>query len=464
MRRLVPDTIAGRTLLVLLLGLTVSHALGVALYFTDRASALMLAGGEHVGERIVTVVRLVENAPPGERRRVVELADNPNLRVDLSEESLIGKGLPDDWRSEVLRKSLTDHLASIGERNFLIRYLGAGAFGDMKMGPGRFAHRGMMRSHREMMSRHGKMVMVSLELPDSGWLNFVAPVEPADGFWSLRLVISMGVMILGVVLLSVFVVSRMSAPLAGFARAAERLGLDVNAPALPESGPREVRHAVRAFNKMQDRIRRFVEDRTQMIAAITHDLRTPITRLRLRAEFVEDEEQQRKMLADLEEMESMIASTLSFARDDSAREPRQNIDLLALLHSVCDDLADVGQPVEFRSEGRLPFECRPVALRRAFTNVIENAVKYGERARVSLAAEPDAIRICVDDDGPGIPEDRGEEVFKPFHRLEGSRSRDTGGTGLGLTVARTIARAHAGDITLSNRAGGGLRAEIVLPR
>ncbi len=160
----------------------------------------------------------------------------------------------------------------------------------------------------------------------------------------------------------------------------------------------------------------------------------------------------------------MIASTLSFARDDAASEPRRNTDLVSLLQSACDGVGDAGHEVMFEGEGRLPYECRPVALSRAFTNLIENAAKYGARARVSLSEDTGAVRVRIDDDGPGIPEASREDVFKPFQRLEGSRNRDTGGTGLGLTVARSIVRAHGGDITLHDQPGGGLRVEVTLPR
>jgi signal transduction histidine kinase len=238
----------------------------------------------------------------------------------------------------------------------------------------------------------------------------------------------------------------------------------VNAPPLPESGLLEVRRAALAFNQMQERIRRFVEDRTQMIAAIAHDLGTPITRLRLRAEYVEDEEQHQKMLADLSEMEEMMTATLAFARDDGATEPREIFDLNSLLQSICDDLSDAGHTVGFQPEGRLPYAFRLVALRRAFTNLLDNAVTYGESARLSVEENPEAIVVRIDDDGPGIPAELREEVFKPFQRLEASRSRETGGTGLGLTVARTIIRGHGGDIELKNRTEGGLRVEVTLPR
>jgi len=307
-------------------------------------------------------------------------------------------------------------------------------------------------------------LLISLPLPDKSWLNFAALIEIREPFWSLRFVLSMAVMLLAVTVLSALVVHHLTKPLAAFAIAAQRLGVDVRAPPLKENGPTEVRQAIRAFNEMQNRIRRFVEDRTQMIAAISHDLGTPITRMRLRSEFVEDEDQKQKMLADLDDMEKMVFSVLSFARDESAQEPQATVDFRTLLQRVCNDAGDAGLEVTLEvGDDAVPYDCRPVAMRRAIGNLIDNAVSYGLRARVSLGREEDALAVTIDDDGPGIKPDRQEEVFKPFHRLEGSRNRETGGTGLGLTVARTIIRAHGGSIGLQNLTDGGLRVKVILP-
>ncbi len=450
MRRFLPDTIAGRTLVALVVGLLLSHLASMAIYYGDREIALQLVGGEHIGERIVTVSRLVENASPAERARLVALAGNPKLGVTLGRQAEIEDDAAAGWRTEVLRRALAAHFGAGREPNFRIHYATSGNAGEeTKAGDG---------------PPDGKTLLVAVRLTDGDWLNFAAPIEPAESLWSLRFVLSVAVTIAIVVILSAFVVFHLTAPLRTFALAARRLGRDVAAPPLPERGPQEVRQAVRAFNDMQDRVRRFVEDRTQMVAAISHDLQTPITRMRLRAEFIEDAEQRDKLLADLEGMERMVAATLSFARDDAAAEARETVDLVALVQRVCDDLTDAGLAVEFDGTGRLAYACRPTALRRALANLIENAAKYGERARVALLPADDRLVVRIDDDGPGIPEDRQEAVFKPFVRLEESRSRETGGTGLGLTVARSVVRAHGGDITLRNRPEGGLRVEARLPR
>jgi len=260
-------------------------------------------------------------------------------------------------------------------------------------------------------------------------------------------------------------VRSLTAPFRVLARAAERLGVDVYAPPLPEKGPREVRNAAHAFNGMQERIRKLVAGRTEMLAAVSHDLRTPITRLRLRADFVEDKEQREKMFRDLDEMEAMISSTLAFLGEEARTEETRVVDVAAMLDTICDEMADSGLDVRSASEvGPAPLRCRPLALKRAFTNLIDNAVKYGGKARVLLNAAPAELAIDIEDPGPGIPEREQERVFSPFYRIESSRSRGTGGAGLGLTVARAAIRSHGGEIELANLPEGGFRVSVKLPR
>jgi signal transduction histidine kinase len=282
--------------------------------------------------------------------------------------------------------------------------------------------------------------------------------------WAFGPVASTLVMAVAIVVFAWWAGGWITAPLSDFARAAERLGMDVNAPSLAEDGPEEVRTAARAFNQMQSRVRSFVDDRLRMLAAISHDLRGPITRLRLRAEqMAMDCEAQRKMLADLDEMAQMVESSLAFARDEASDEASQPIDLAALLTTLCDDATDAGNPVNFAWEGRLVYWGRPLAMKRVFANLIDNAVRYGGCAQIHVSAGPQTLAVVIDDEGPGIPPDQAENVFKPFFRLEQSRNKRTGGIGLGLATARTIARAHGGDIVLENRPQGGLRAKVTLP-
>jgi signal transduction histidine kinase len=248
------------------------------------------------------------------------------------------------------------------------------------------------------------------------------------------------------------------------ASAAERFGRDINAVPMPDSVPREVRAAAHAFNLMQSRLQRFVGDRDHLVAAISHDLRTPVTRLRLRAEFVDDAQQRGRMLEDLDEIETMTRSVLAFASETAQPEPRETVDLFSLLETLTDDTPNATFELAADLPARLAYPAQPVGLRRCIGNLIDNAVKYGRRARASLVLLPSEVRIRIDDDGPGIPPEETERMFQPFQRIDRSRNRETGGTGLGVTTARTVAHAHGGEILLTNREGGGLRAEIVLPR
>ncbi len=450
MSRLIPSSIASRTLAVLLVGLTISHVLSMSIYFTDRSSALLLTGGEHLADRVATITRMVQKTPVADRQRIVELAGSRRLRITMNQESAVPGNLSDDWRTSMLRTAMRHHLQQSTLPELRIAYEDDVTDGVVVVGD-------------DESFQDGMALLISLQLPEGSWLNFAATIAAFEPFWSYRIVLSVTVMMVAVLVLSALVVNHLVAPLKTFAEAARRLGLDVNAPPLEETGPREVRQAATAFNDMQRRIRRFVEDRTQMLAAISHDLRTPIMRLRLRAEFIEDEEQQKSTLADLDDMEKMISSTLAFARDDAEQEMRETVDLVALTQRVCDGVEDAGLSVTFHGSGRLAYQCRPHAMRRSLTNLIENAAKYGGAAEVSLLHTDNAIVVRIDDQGPGIPENQLENVFKPFYRVEQSRSRETGGTGLGLTVARTIIHEHGGSVRLANRPEGGLTAEVTLP-
>jgi signal transduction histidine kinase len=285
------------------------------------------------------------------------------------------------------------------------------------------------------------------------------------GAWSHGSIASTLVMVVAIVVFSWWASGWITQPLSNFAHASEQLGMDVNAPPLDENGPDEVRAAARSFNQMQTRIRTFIEDRLRMLAAIAHDLRGPITRLKLRIEQIDLEPNaQAKMLADLDEMAQMVESSLAFARDEATDEASQPVDLAALIETICDDAADAGRKAEFLWEGRLVYQGRPFAMKRLFANLIDNGLRFGGKVTVSASNAPETLQVFIDDRGPGIPESERENVFRPFFRLEKSRNKRTGGIGLGLATARSIARAHGGDVILANRPEGGLRATVTLPR
>jgi signal transduction histidine kinase len=277
-------------------------------------------------------------------------------------------------------------------------------------------------------------------------------------------VLSLAVLLAAALGLSYVAVRWVTRPLHQLAVAAERLGRNLNVSPMEETGPLEIRQAASAFNTMQARLTRFVEDRTRMLAAMSHDLKTPLTRMRLRAELLDDDELRERFEADLCEMQAMVQDALDFMRGVHAQAPAQPVDVDAMLVALQADQLAARRSV--RIEGRTigPYVGVESLLRRCLTNLVDNAVSYGGEATVRVDDNAERLILRVLDSGPGIPQDDLERVFEPFLRLEPSRSRTTGGTGLGLTIARDIARVHGGEISLRNRSEGGLEAILTLPR
>ena len=309
----------------------------------------------------------------------------------------------------------------------------------------------------------GPPIRVSMELGDGSWLSLEASEWRTLPFPLIDFLIRVVPISTVCLLLSLWVIRGFMRPITRLAAAAERLGIDGDVSMLQETGAPEMRAAARAFNEMQLRLRRLIDDRTQMLAAISHDLKTPITRLRLRAEFIEEPALQEKMLADLAEMEAIVASTLAFARSDARSEGSEAVDLADMLQSLAESHADSGAQVGYEGPAHLTIGARPVALRRALGNLIDNAIKYGTSANIALRLEERHAVVEIADEGPGIAAEQLELVFRPYYRLEGSRSRETGGVGLGLSIARAVIRAEGGEIALTNRPEGGLCARVTLP-
>jgi signal transduction histidine kinase len=439
----------GRTIVVMVAGVILSQVASVVVFSHNRFQLESRLFGSRAADHIAAAVKITESTPAAERSQLLRAIEVPGLHM--------GWGSKPIARANDRSGEAVDVLAALDRRlqNYDIRAsVGGPPDQDNPQLPPPGS--GILRA----LIAHGPhpLLRVAVQLHDQTWLNFLAPTRPPEPLWRFGFYAPLFVGIVVVILLSVLAVAYAARPLRSLAEAAQRLGRDVGAPPMPETGPREVRAAAHAFNEMQTSLRRFIEDRTQMTAAISHDLRTPITRMKLRAEFVDDDEQRAKMLDDLDEMEGMIASTLAFARDDATREPRAPVDIAALLAGLAADFGAV-----YSGPERMMIQAGPMALKRAFANLLENAQAYAGDAQVTLTDEVSKVRITVDDDGPGIPEGELERVFAPFYRLERSRNRETGGTGLGLAVARSAIRAHGGDIHLANRPEGGLRATVVLP-
>jgi signal transduction histidine kinase len=465
MNRLLPKSLFGQTLLVLVAGLIVSLLVGSWIYTLDREQAVRAVGGFSAAQRITNLTKLLQDTPREGRERIVAGLSDQTFRVSLSAQP--PAIIPDDEDAPVaqaIKEFLVDQLSlAPGQQPRVSASLpDTSRFGGLHpmMGPGPMMHGfrgfGGFGAFRDL--------RVAVPLPDGQWLSFATALPESGSSFSRQFLLSMGIMAIVILAVSVWAVRRVTAPLAAVSAAAERLGNDLNAPPMPETGTIETRQASRAFNTMQARLRSLIENRTRMLAAISHDLRTPLTLLRLRAENVENPQERDKMLATIAEMDSMVGVTLQFARDDATTEIRRPTDIAALVQSIVDDMADAGMPVKMEPVEPIVYDCRPDALKRAIRNLLDNAVKYGKAASVAIQTAPKTIEIVIDDEGPGIPEQELCRVFDPFYRLEESRNRETGGVGLGLAIAQSIVQAHHGKLVLSNRATAGLRARITLPR
>lgn len=370
-----------------------------------------------IARQVINLIQTIENTPENQQNQVVDALNIPNFNVSINQNAR--------WHQRFINQSLWNILLVISEQK--------------------------------------PNIQLSFLLVPGRWLNIEADIEPSSWHYQLAFLM-LDLLLTGVIVFSLWTINRFTVPLHHFAEAAERLGIDLQAEPLPISGPMAAQVTAKAINRMQARLNDLLASRTQMLAAISHDLRTPITRLKLRLQYLDDEQLIKKMQNDLDQMETMIAETLAFAHDDIRKEKRSNLDLASLLASICDDYAEANQPVLYEgTRERVPYTGGAVALRRMFSNIIENAIKYGNKADVDLTVLECDLLISIQDEGKGISPHLLEQVFLPFYRTEDSRSRDTGGIGLGLAVARDIARAHGGDIVLKNIATGGLLVTITLP-
>lgn len=443
---------------IILVAVVILLCAGAAVFYLHSQAEARRDIAAAIADRIYSVVDLIEDTPQDRRQGLLRALRSRWMEADIrANPPKVGGSLLEQHAK--IAAQIESQLEALSNRTIVI-----GSSNEPMYRPPRPRGRNEDDDYRRRPPPRDRDVLaIGVKLEDGNWLAFRLPLRPPRPIREFQMIAVIVVSALVILFFAIWAAHRVTRPLAHFAEAADRLGVDLNAPPLPEHGSRELRKAAGAFNRMQDRLRRLIDDRTMMLAAISHDLRTVLTRLKLRAEFIDDPQQREKAVADIDEMRSMLDSSLAFARDDTEQEARTSVDISSLLQSVCDDLADAGNAVHYDGPARLPYWSQPVALRRVFANLIGNAIKYGEEATVTAAPEDGGVMVEIADRGPGIPVDKREQVFAPFYRLEGSRSRETGGTGLGLSVARSIVRRHGGDITLHDRDGGGLLVRVTLP-
>ena len=466
MMRLLPKSLFGRLVLVLFGGLLVAQLLSAYINFAERDRMLIRATGLQSGQRIAEVVKLLDSLGPQERQRIVTVLNIPPQVVSLEKAPIepsneVSNSAQLSIFSTVLRTALGDGR----EIRVAMREVNA------------MQRPGFLPENREAMMDHqfpqffmrrlmmgGVFFLTQVQLTDGAWVSFDTHLPRESASLPGRLLLTLTVLLLAVLGLSVMAVRWVTRPLHILASAADELGRDINRPPLPETGPVEVRRAAHAFNSMQAKLVRFVEDRTRILSAMSHDLKTPITRMRLRAELLEDDDLRGRFEKDLREMELMVTHTLDFIRGLGDGEVAHPVDVMALLESLQADNEEMGRQVIIEGMVKNHYVGVAPLLKRCLANLIDNAVLYGKSATVIVEDGADVLRVRVRDEGPGIPDAELEKVFEPFYRLESSRNRETGGTGLGLAIARNIAQTHGGNIELHNRPKAGLEAVLTLPR
>jgi signal transduction histidine kinase len=447
MSNVLPRTMGGRVGLLLVFALA-ALAMAIAIFMLPTWRMDRAIGRTQEIDRTATLVRLIYAGPESARNNIIQAFGSPRHRYWISSAPLVANAAMGEQERRLTRRlrlftqnRVRDPRIALVERN-----------GEPEDD----------RAHD--LEPLPQAVEISAQLADGSWLNAVAPlrvptIPRVDEWWQFMLAVNL----VSVIVALVFAVRWIVRPLTALAEAADRVGRGEAVEPLTVTGPYEVARAVKAFNVMQYRLSRFVDDRLAMLAAISHDLRAPMTAARLRAEMIEDPDVKDAIVGSLTEMQYITETTLSFARDETAAEEPRMIDLASLVEELADDLAATGQNIAITRTDQLHYRCRPVLMRRALSNLIGNATKYGKQAHVALHLTEEQARIMIDDEGPGLPQDQLEKVFDPFVRTEQSRSGGTGGLGLGLSIARTIIRAHGGDVRLDNLTNG-LRAEVTLPR
>jgi signal transduction histidine kinase len=452
MKRLIPRTAAGQLIAVAMLALVISQIALTAIMLDERQNAMRRWWANDILSRIASVVELLDATPEELHTKVINASDSQLLMYDLSDAH--------------------DPPPMVDEGFIYLRELRAMI---PKEASKVFVALGEPESWYDLLKRWIAQWRRTVPPTDEPWLE--ASVQLNNGKW-LNLEVGRGIspppvallFIPTIAILLVFgstliiIIRHITQPMKGLAQAADALGRGEEVAPIAVQGPGEIRQAIVAFNDMRERLSRSVLDRTRMLAAVGHDLRTPITTMRLRAEFIEDEETRNRMLSSLDEMQQMAEAALAFAREEAIVEPTRIVDLNALVGTVCADQADMQREVAYEEFGRLPYRCRPHSLTRAVRNLVENAIVHGRSARVRMNGPDQEVWITIEDEGPGIPDLDMGRVFLPFVRLDESRGQETGGIGLGLAIARSIVRGHGGDILLQNRAHGGLAATIQLPR
>jgi signal transduction histidine kinase len=465
MSRLFPQSLPAWILLIVVAGLLVGQTATLVIAEHGIADTSRSFELFRLGERTIALSKLIYAAPADTRKSLLPQLANSSLSLSISDGPSVDTAIASDDELAELEDIIVAKLTRDGVSDVRIKEEPSSGSSQVKTHSPREDQGAVEQALSEAASdlaSSGRFV-VSVQFNDGQWLNLAVAVTPEPSILTMENLLFYVGVAFAIILLSLWAIRQLTGPYATLERAVKAIGEDLNRAPLAEAGSREARAAAGAINWMQSRLQDYVREREHLAAALAHDLRTPITRIRLRLELLKDAKLKRSLNGDLTEIEAITQSVVEFASNGFDGDEHERIDLVSLVEAVCDGFPQAKIDSETAAT-RVVCSGRPIALKRCLANVIDNAIKYGGRATVSMMVNPRSVDVIVDDEGPGIPETSVEDVFKPFLRLEKSRNRQTGGMGLGLTIARGIARAHGGDIRMLRRPQGGMRVMLSLSR
>jgi len=465
MRRFLPQTLPVWVLLIVIAGLLISQVATLYIVSRDRAAANDVVDLYRLNDRAFSLVQLMSAATPEERKATAAGLFNSSYALTVTDTPAVTSSIAGDDELAELEDILVGRLSKFGITDARVRRDPATREADDASGTATGPDIGQVERDLLVLAAdfaQSDKLTASLRFADGQWLNFTEPITPVGPILSVDSLPLYSLIAGLVVIMSIWSLRRLTAPYRMMETAVNRIGKDLKSPPIAETGSREVRAAAKAINAMQARLREYVEDREHLAAALAHDLRTPMTRMRLRLELLRKSAVREALAHDLADVESIASSVIDFATFEVTEEKNERIDFWSLVESIADGYDSVSFDNETRLRG-LVCMARPVALKRCVTNLVQNAVTYGKKAHLSLGRSENMITLTIRDEGPGIPQAQIDAVFGSFVRLEQSRNRQTGGLGLGLTIARNIARAAGGEISLSNNPGGGLLTQLRLP-
>lgn len=451
--RMKPKSLITQISLVMLTGIVAVLALATQIYSDERQHSLNIASSHNTLKRVGSLIEVLNKTPASLHNEIIKASQGAGFFLSLDEKPLLNRDQNRELSARLKRMLATDLYADVRISSALIE------------SPYKQGRHNMMKRHREP----GLQLSGSISVSQSHWLNFNSSIDDEVIPLPLTTLLLIALLTLFILIFMAWVVKRALRPIDSLAIVARKVGCERDFNPIAVTGPSEILPTIIAFNQMQSDLAAFIDDRTKMLAAISHDLRTPITSLRLRLEFIEQGEDQRQMLVTVNQMQEMLKATLNFARDESIKEAKQEIEISSLLETICDDYRDKGAQINLSTMQKIVVRLWPTAFRRMLENIINNSLAYGQdkqgnvNININCFAENKQLIVEISDNGQGIAESQFSEVIKPFVRLDKARDTSDASVGLGLAICLSIIQAHGGELSLSNKPQGGLLTKLSLP-